>query len=271
MTSFIGSRKDFKRFFGPFLRNLVQSHTRSHKKSIGKCQRCDDTENLEAAHIHGLDRDQLIDSLLEGLSDKDPIEVNLDAFAELFKQKHNPVSKTIIVLCKKCHWQYDNKERVRPTTPLAKVDDSSELLLRGLQISNLSKQVLATESITISEINSDDFSGGNGNPIAAPNVATVEELKKKLERWGHRKDSIVFKAIQLVLTAENGRIKRNRLVEDIEAEAAIETNNAYQIVASLLTDRGKAYGRVFNNEDGIISIRSDLKSTVEENWPTRPQ
>lgn len=124
MASFTGTRKEFKRYIGPFLRNLVQSHTRSYKKSIGKCQECecDNTEVLEAAHIFGRNRDQLIDSLLEGIAPhNNQIEVNLIDFADRFKQEHNPVSKTIKVLCRQCHRKYDHSD------PIIKPESNSPL------------------------------------------------------------------------------------------------------------------------------------------------
>ena len=148
------------------------------------------------------------------------------------------------------------------------VADTSELFLRSLQLSNLSKQIPTIESIAIPEIDSDGSSGNNANPVAAPNVATVEDLKDKLKRWSRKVNSIVFKTIQIVLIADNGQIERGELVSRVKRTG---TNSAYQIVASLLTDAGNAYGKVLNNENGIISIRADLKSTVEGNWPTRTQ
>lgn len=145
------------------------------------------------------------------------------------------------------------------------VADTSELFLRSLQLSNLSKQIPTIESIAIPEIDSDESRGNRRNPVAAPREATVDELREKLTRWGHRENSIVFKTIQLVLNAKNGRIERGNLVAQVEEQTG--TDNAYQIVASLLTDKGNAYGKVLNNEDGIISIRDDLRTFVEENWP----
>ena len=38
MGTFAGTKEDFKRYIGPFLRNLVQQITKKHKRNVGICQ-----------------------------------------------------------------------------------------------------------------------------------------------------------------------------------------------------------------------------------------
>ena len=61
MASFIGTNKEFRRYMGPRLRNLVQQITKSHKAEISACEHCGTKENLESAHVHGRNRNDIID------------------------------------------------------------------------------------------------------------------------------------------------------------------------------------------------------------------
>jgi hypothetical protein len=109
MAKFIGTRKEFKRYFGPRLRNLVNILTRNHKKLVGACEHCCHTENeLESAHIHGRGRTQLIDQILAAPTSDSILEIDLDHFEELFRAEHSPPEKSILILCHECHRSYDS-------------------------------------------------------------------------------------------------------------------------------------------------------------------
>lgn len=107
--AFIGTKKEFKRYVGPVFRNLVQQMTRKHRLEIGHCQHCEEKENLEAAHVAGRNRNHIIDDLLKNYSSGDLFQVNLKEFEKRFKAEHEPLEKSILILCKSCHYKYDSK------------------------------------------------------------------------------------------------------------------------------------------------------------------
>ncbi|MFD2943262.1 hypothetical protein [Flavobacterium notoginsengisoli] len=112
MAKFNGTIKDFEKFVGPRLRNIVQtSIARKYKRSIAQCQfeKCGTTENLEAAHIHGNDRKTLIKkSLGESIVDGRIVDLDLNLFEKTFVKLHYPLEKSFMILCKECHRKYDN-------------------------------------------------------------------------------------------------------------------------------------------------------------------
>jgi len=109
MGQFKGTIQEFKRYIGPFCRNLIQQITRKQKETIGACERCGAVGELEAAHVHGRDRNDII-NLLFGTSDSDAfVDVDLKCFEQAFKREHDPIEKVIRVLCNSCHNDYDKK------------------------------------------------------------------------------------------------------------------------------------------------------------------
>jgi hypothetical protein len=107
MPSFIGSKEEFKRYVGPLLRNLVQQLTKKHKAEIGRCQHCGSAESLEAAHIRGRDRGEIIDGILRHYTVNDVVTIDLRKFERHFRVEHHLVDETILILCRSCHRKYD--------------------------------------------------------------------------------------------------------------------------------------------------------------------
>jgi hypothetical protein len=109
MATFKGTSKEFKRFIGPHLRNVVNQITRRHKKSVGSCEHCGESGELEAAHVHGRGRLAIIESLLgRSMRSRDQtLDIDLCEFDRQFKQEHSPVENAILVLCNACHRKYD--------------------------------------------------------------------------------------------------------------------------------------------------------------------
>lgn len=107
MAYFIGTEKEFKRYIGPILRNLVQQITKDYRRQVGKCQSCGTTHDLEAAHIHGKERNTIITTLLDKYKDGSEYNVSLSEFEKQFRNHHAQVEETILILCKQCHYEYD--------------------------------------------------------------------------------------------------------------------------------------------------------------------
>jgi len=115
MAKFIGSNKEFRRYIGPRLRNVVQYITKSHKASIGACEHCGSQDRLESAHVHGRDRNEIIDSLLQPLTVDGVCTVEVEQFEGAFKDEHDPLEKSILILCNSCHRKYDSLSTGRNT------------------------------------------------------------------------------------------------------------------------------------------------------------
>ena len=107
---FSGTIEDFNTFFSGFCRNLVQQISKKYKSKIGKCEKCGVSENqLDAAHIHGRERKNIIKQILSNYITHDRIiKIDLKVFKTEFINAHYPIEETIKILCKKCHIEYDS-------------------------------------------------------------------------------------------------------------------------------------------------------------------
>ncbi len=98
MAVFSGNHKEFRRYIGPRLRNLVQQLTKKHKAQISACQHCAAKENLESAHVHGRDRNDIIELILSQESIDGFVSVDIQKFEERFVEEHQPLEKSILIL-----------------------------------------------------------------------------------------------------------------------------------------------------------------------------
>src|SRR5450432_3628621 len=99
MAQFEGTIEEFMRFIGPHARIMVWNITQKHRKRLGKCEECSSTVKLEAAHVKGKERPKIISYILSNFIENDIIKVNLQEFEDLFIKAHNPIEKTIKILC----------------------------------------------------------------------------------------------------------------------------------------------------------------------------
>lgn len=113
VPAFTGTNQEFKRYIGPWLRNLVQMITKKHKATVAACEHCGVVEDLESAHIQGRDRNQIIDRLIAAGSSAHVLTVDLERFENDFRREHDPVEKSILILCRQCHVKYDSGGRRR--------------------------------------------------------------------------------------------------------------------------------------------------------------
>ncbi len=109
MGTFTGTTSEFRRYIGPRLRNIVNLITRQHKAEVAKCEQCGCSEKgkLEAAHVAGRDRNQLIDLILQPFIKDGIVTVDVAIFEKLFETQHHPIHKSILILCRACHKKYD--------------------------------------------------------------------------------------------------------------------------------------------------------------------
>tara|TARA_R110002050_G_scaffold298320_1_gene461430 strand:+ start:601 stop:1326 length:726 start_codon:yes stop_codon:yes gene_type:complete len=111
MASFIGTFDEFIKYINPRAKNVVNAITKTHKLGKGKCEHCGSTtETLEAAHVAGRERPKIIEEILDEFRNGEMITVDLEVFENLFLQAHEPIEQVILVLCRKCHNEYDLKQ-----------------------------------------------------------------------------------------------------------------------------------------------------------------
>jgi hypothetical protein len=111
MAKFEGKLQDFHVLVGPKIRNDVATITKKKKSELNSiCQKCNTYAELDAAHIHGRSRKDIIRIVLDNYkSNNDQYLVpNLYKVIEEIKAEHMPVEKNFIFLCKKCHTEYDS-------------------------------------------------------------------------------------------------------------------------------------------------------------------
>lgn len=109
MASFIGTNKEFHRYIGPRLRNFVQQFTKSHKAEISACEHCGSKGSLESAHVHGRERYEIINLILNENTHNSIVTIDIAKFETRFKEEHQPLEKSILILCRDCHKKYDFK------------------------------------------------------------------------------------------------------------------------------------------------------------------
>lgn len=118
MATFIGTEDEFNIFIGPRMRNKVQSLTKKAKNVANNiCQHCENSfAELEAAHVHGRERRDIIRSVLEEYRDGDFFNVDLQEFEQKFVNAHYPIEETFLFLCRDCHAKYDAPVERAPKT-----------------------------------------------------------------------------------------------------------------------------------------------------------
>jgi hypothetical protein len=128
MATFEGTSQEFKRFIGPYLRNVVNYLTRKQRRSVGGCEHCGSTKDLQSAHLRGRARKEIINSLLGDAAMADRvIRIDLNRFKRDFRAEHEPFEKAFLILCQDCHRKYDSFA-TSPAPPIArggKPDDAS--------------------------------------------------------------------------------------------------------------------------------------------------
>lgn len=110
MARFTGTLSEFTTFIGPWVRNQVQYITKKEKaKHSRTCASCGQRGiELEAAHIHGNGRKNIITTVLEPYTDSSGhIDCDLADIKSQIVAAHHPIEKAFLFLCRKCHQSYD--------------------------------------------------------------------------------------------------------------------------------------------------------------------
>lgn len=112
MVEIICSPKEFHRYIGPRIRNMIQALTKKRKKEINHiCQECKKHSELEAAHIRGNSRKDIIEKILKKYIinfEKMLIKIDLEKIEQEIIEAHKPIDTCFRFLCAKCHIIYDS-------------------------------------------------------------------------------------------------------------------------------------------------------------------
>jgi hypothetical protein len=85
-------------------------------------------------------------------------------------------------------------------------------------------------------------------------------LSDRIVNWSKHPELNVHKIIALVAAREFGSFNRNELITQVEK--VTQSKNPAGAIASLLTNCGNAYGRVFSAEGENILIHPDVRELV---------
>lgn len=226
MAKFIGTQEHFIKFIGGYARNKIQYITSKYRKDIGHCECCGSEQNLQAAHIKGRDRLTIIAEILSEYSNEDIVEIDLLDFENRYIAEHEPVDKSIKILCRDCHFKYDSKDFI----------DFNEL------------GNIETEAIELK---------------AKVKECLVTRKNKKLliESWNSKPWQLHHRAIALYIDLLNNKKNITR-EEFVDTLARNGYKNAYGTVSSLMTDGGNSYGKIFVVENNFVQIIPELKDEI---------
>lgn len=163
MASFVGTNAEFRRFIGPRLRNLIQQITKKHKIAVSACEHCASVNNLESAHVHGRGRNEIIDLVLKDYTFEGVVTVDIGKFEQQFIEEHHPFEKSFLILCNRCHREYDSKiktpQRAIEVQPSLnqELDDCLPITLDPSNPDDFKQKLLVTKKAVI-EIH---FANGN--------------------------------------------------------------------------------------------------------------
>jgi len=115
MVEIICTFEEFHKYIGPRVRNVVQSITKKRKKELKSiCQECKKVKELEAAHVKGSSRKDIIEIILKKYvcpNNQKLIKVDLNKFEKEIIEKHRPLEKYFKFLCSACHTLYDSNSK----------------------------------------------------------------------------------------------------------------------------------------------------------------
>lgn len=129
MATFTGTEKEFNKFVGPLIRNLVQRKTRGKKRNQVHCEGCKNQAELQAAHAHH-SRLQIIKKVLARHSKNGIITCDLEEIVDKIWKEHG--SDSFVFLCESCHKAFDKFHVVVRSTSAGlriKADDYGDWVL----------------------------------------------------------------------------------------------------------------------------------------------
>ena len=110
MDVYTGTIQGFHKHIGPSIKNAVNSLARKARTARkGICEECGGQHELQAAHVHGRKRRDLIEHVLNQHAVWD-----LDVVVPEILRAHLPIEETFKFLCYDCHASYDGRSKKEP-------------------------------------------------------------------------------------------------------------------------------------------------------------
>lgn len=122
MAKFIGTIDEFIALFGgTLLTKAVEAYTKEYREMVGCCQHkgasdIECSKTLQTAHNHeaGYDRKGMAVEILKDYENENGIvEVDFNEFFQKYHAAHQPLHKTVKVLCSKHHGAFDTGTRTK--------------------------------------------------------------------------------------------------------------------------------------------------------------
>ncbi len=224
MAIFEGTIQEFHDYLGPRIRNKINNLTRSHRKALNNvCQHCGETGELESAHKHGFNRRDIIENVLSEYKNGEYIKCDIFEVEGKIIYAHYPIKEKFIFLCSSCHKKYDK--------------------------STHNDENFIPKSDPVNYIN-------NKMDEKMENSAKFNKIDR-IEKWAKHPEQINHKIIKafLRLSRVNDIIK----LTDLKKLCSYENENFYVKkfdinFASMKTDAGNSHGKVFKEDNGIVTI-----------------
>jgi len=241
MASFVGTNKEFRRYIGPRLRNLVQQFTKNHKVEISVCEHCGSSENLESAHVHNRDRNKIIDVILNEHTYNNVATVDIDLFEKRFKEEHYPLEQSILILCRNCHKKYDSIAELSNAKPPEIFPKASQLL----------SEKRAEESTKTSSSRGLEY-------------GEVQKVRRKVPRWFRHSQQINSRILVTFLNLKNNNIYVTPTILQESCRGIDDFSGNYNQMKNF---GEKNHAKVFEEIGNEIKLWDPVKDFImEEYW-----
>jgi len=111
MARFIGTIKDYEKYIGPRIRNIVNTLAKKEReKRQGICEFCNEKAELQSAHKHGKGRKDIIYEALKKYNNGSYIDMDIEECENYIVELHKPINQVFYFLCFECHRKYDSSQ-----------------------------------------------------------------------------------------------------------------------------------------------------------------
>jgi hypothetical protein len=204
---------------------------------------------LEAAHVHGKERRQIILDVISQYITDGKYQLDLDETEQAIVNAHYPISETFLFLCKNCHKQYDSDDSLVWAAESLHKQPFFEARNSGASSKNISHLPTIKQNRKPTNVPSEDYG----------------KAKRKLPRWADNPQQANHRIIRgyLALQKKNGVVTFDSLREQCTnpdtRNTFVDPSKFYGHFQSMKTDAGKSHGKFFiENTDGSISVWDEV-------------
>lgn len=145
MAIFIGNLKEFNRYFGPYVRNTINTICRNERKAMNNvCEHCGQKSELQSAHVEGKGRLSIISNVFEEFHGIERNGVEIELIINEIIKRHYPIKDTFKFLCESCHRIYDKRTASLTTKSISRlkiVKEINDLYLIENEIKRVKRKV----------------------------------------------------------------------------------------------------------------------------------